>query len=107
MKIISHRGNINGRNAQKENTLKQIIKCIEMGYDVEVDIRRRGNKFYLGHDKEDMIIEENQLFELSEKLWIHCKDLNSLSWFVGTNNNLFNFFWHEKDQYISFTRVEF
>ena len=38
MKLIAHRGNINGPNPETENTVNQIDKCIEEGYDVEIDL---------------------------------------------------------------------
>ena len=47
MKIIAHRANINGSNLGSENRLSQIKKCINFGYDVEVDIRFHENKLYL------------------------------------------------------------
>ena len=50
MKIIAHRANINGSNSSNENRLSQIRKCIELGYDIEIDIRFLINKLYLGHD---------------------------------------------------------
>ena len=39
MKLIAHRANINGPDSSTENSPDQIDKCIEQGYDVEVDIR--------------------------------------------------------------------
>ena len=39
MKIIAHRANINGSNSSNENRLSQIRKCIELGYEVDIDIR--------------------------------------------------------------------
>ena len=38
MKIISHRGNLNGPNKNLENRLDTIEKAIQLGFDVEVDI---------------------------------------------------------------------
>ena len=49
IKYIAHRGNINGPST-KENHPEQIIKCIQMGYDVEIDIRYINYNIYLGHD---------------------------------------------------------
>ena len=39
MKIISHRGNINGIIPEKENRPSYIDSAIGCGYEVEVDIR--------------------------------------------------------------------
>ena len=38
MKLISHRGNLNGRIPERENHPDYIDEAIEAGYDVEIDI---------------------------------------------------------------------
>ena len=38
MKLIAHKGNIDGPNSVTENHPDQIDKCIAEGYDVEVDL---------------------------------------------------------------------
>ena len=35
---ISHRGNVNGPDLEKENTIEQIFIAIGKGFDVEVDV---------------------------------------------------------------------
>ena len=64
MKIIAHRANINGSNFASENRLSQIKKCIELGYDIEIDIRFLNNKLYLGHDNPQEIISEDEIMYL-------------------------------------------
>ena len=98
MKIIAHRANINGSNLASENRLSQIKKCIELGYEVEIDIRFQKNKLYLGHDYPQEIISEDELFEIKESCWIHCKNLEAMNYFnkLGT---IYNYFWHENDKY--------
>ena len=39
MKIISHRGNLNGPSKELENNVSQIEQCLQMGYDVEIDFQ--------------------------------------------------------------------
>ena len=39
MKIIAHRGNINGSNPLTENQPETIDKAIELGFDVEVEYK--------------------------------------------------------------------
>jgi len=51
MRLISHRGNINGKFESYENEPNYIDLAIKKGYDVEVDIWYIGNILYLGHDK--------------------------------------------------------
>ena len=51
MKLISHRGNINGKHEGFENNPNYIDTAIEQGYDVEVDIWFISETFFLGHDE--------------------------------------------------------
>ena len=46
MFLISHRGNINGINNKKENDPDYINRAIELGYDVEIDVRTKNNQFF-------------------------------------------------------------
>ena len=50
MYLISHRGNLNGIQKNRENSPSYINEAIEKGYNVEVDVRYEKNKFFLGHD---------------------------------------------------------
>ena len=47
MKFISHRGNIETINAEEENNPTYIEKAIQLGFDVEIDLRVENNKLYL------------------------------------------------------------
>ena len=100
MKLIAHKGNVNGPDPSTENTPEQIDWCIEKGYDVEVDIRYNPetDKFYLGHDGPDSVVNWWWLAGRQENLWIHCKDLTTLHEFV-TNTGGYNYFWHQGDDY--------
>ena len=51
MKLISHRGNIAGKNFELENRPDYISNAIKLGYDCEIDVWLIKNKIYLGHDK--------------------------------------------------------
>ena len=98
MKIIAHRANINGPNITKENQKSSIKDCIDLGYDVEIDIRLLDGRLYLGHDKPEVIITKEELRIIKNKAWIHCKNLEALSFFRQIDEE-FNYFWHEKDSY--------
>ena len=100
MKLIAHKGNVNGPDPSTENTPEKIDWCIENGYDVEVDIRYspETDKFYLGHDGPDSEVNWWWLAGRQANLWIHCKDLTTLHEFV-TNTSGFNYFWHQGDDY--------
>tara|TARA_Y100001968_G_scaffold250685_1_gene235780 strand:- start:1647 stop:2120 length:474 start_codon:yes stop_codon:yes gene_type:complete len=100
MRIIAHRANKNGSNPQTENKMESIYKSIESGFDVEIDIRMIQDILYLGHDLPENTISLDQIDELSEYLWIHCKNLEALQYFSEkSNNNKYNYFWHDKDAY--------
>ena len=98
MKLIAHRGNINGRMESWENEPSYIDLAISKGYDVEVDIWYKDNIFWLGHDKPEYGIDFRWLRDRNSKLWIHCKNIEAMTYF---NSNFemfpFNYFWHEND----------
>lgn len=98
MKIIAHRANINGPNHKYENKISNIEKCIEFGWDVEIDIRFINEKFYLGHDDPCDSINLEDLRLIKNKAWIHCKNLEALSIFNMMKEE-FNYFWHQNDSY--------
>ena len=98
MKMISHRGNLAGPDLSTENSPKQIEKCLELGFDCEVDLRIRNSEPYLGHDSPQYSISLDWLASKSHMLWIHCKDSDSLI-FLRKADTKFNFFWHENDKH--------
>lgn len=95
MILISHRGNTNGKQPSAENRPDYIDEAIGFGFDVEIDIRCIGDDLYLGHDTPDYLIPFSWLEERKDKLWIHCKDVESVQFFTMKDD--FNYFWHEKD----------
>lgn len=96
MLIISHRGNLNGSNPLTENKPEYIIKAIELGFHVEIDIHVINNNIYLGHDYPKYLIDIKFLKQYKKFLWIHCKNFEALNYFVGSD---FNYFWHQEDDY--------
>jgi hypothetical protein len=97
MIFISHRGNINGRIVDRENHPDYIDLAISEGYDVEIDVWFDDGILSLGHDNPDFEIDINWLESRKEKLWIHCKNVESVVYFSKTETN-FNFFYHENDK---------
>jgi hypothetical protein len=95
---ISHRGNLHGPNACLENTPKYIIEAIKHGFDVEIDVWLYKNKWYLGHDEPKVLTDLNFFKNFCDRLWIHCKNLQALSFFIE-NKSLNNYFWHDTDKY--------
>jgi hypothetical protein len=98
VKLIAHRGNISGPNSDEENNPSYIDTALKMSYDVEIDLRYEDQKFYLGHDQAQYKVSEIWLIERKNNLWIHCKDLNSLSALSETEID-FNYFWHQNDDF--------
>jgi hypothetical protein len=96
MILISHRGNINGRLDSWENEPTYIDLAISKGYDVEIDVWYKDNMLWLGHDKPEYGVDFKWFHDRINKLWIHCKNVESIVHFKESNHN-FNFFWHQED----------
>jgi len=111
MIFISHRGNIERRDPERENTWAYIMAAIEKGYDVEVDLwaRRRamgGIQFGLGHDAP--MEEVHPSFLLNRGLWIHCKNAEAMFALHQMRRDVphLNYFFHDKDD-ITYTSQGF
>ena len=100
MKFISHRGNLTGPSLL-ENSPAQIEKCIKLGFDVEVDLWHEDHHYYLGHDESQYYVPMTWLVKWKDKLWIHCKNPQSLFYMMDKNKDFdgFNFFYHNNDDY--------
>lgn len=96
MKLISHRGNINGRLESYENEPNYIDLAISKGYDVEIDIWYKDNMLWLGHDKPDYRIDFHFIRDRISKVWVHCKNIEAVLYFKECNYDV-NYFWHEND----------
>jgi hypothetical protein len=97
MKFIAHRGNLNGKQPDLENSPKFIDFAISKGFDVEIDLRSDENKnIYLGHDTLDHQINNSFLIDRKDNLWIHCKDRQA---FDICLQYALNCFWHTNDDY--------
>ena len=97
MKIIAHRGLIDGPNKDIENNPFQIQRTLNLGYDCEIDLWVQDSKFYLGHDYPQYQVTED--FLRNDKFWIHAKNINALYWLSNQANEI-NYFWHDVDRYI-------
>lgn len=92
MFLISHRGNISGKLPERENTVDYIQEALGLGYDVEVDVWKTGNEFYLGHDGPETLIKLE--FLRNDKLWCHAKNMDSLAAMMSESIHCF---WHQTD----------
>jgi len=91
MKIISHRGNLNGVNKELENNPQHLIEVTKR-FDVEVDVWFVDNRWFLGHDEPHYEVEYNFF---TDKMWLHCKNLEAC---CQLTNSVLNWFWHENDK---------
>jgi len=104
MKYISHRGNINGKKLEKENSPDYIQEALDKGYDVEIDVWYINNEYFFGHDEPKYKIDDiEKLYKKDfEKLWLHCKNLEALyemSFLKLWKYKYSNFFWHQNDDF--------
>ncbi len=92
---IAHRGNFWGRNEKLENSPDYIEEAIRQGYHVEIDVRRVGYKWLLGHDTPDYEVRTS--FLQNNRLWVHAKDFETL--FALKQYPDIHCFWHDKDDF--------
>jgi hypothetical protein len=96
MKLIAHRGLMNGFDSINENTTKQIELALKEGFDAEVDVWWHNGKWWLGHD----LPREQVSFSFlkTKGLWIHCKNELALETLSEAKKKL-HYFWHQTDNY--------
>ena len=94
--IVAHRANLHGPSREYENRISSITNCINLGFDVEVDVRFFEGELYLGHDEPQEKTDMDFLSAFARNLWIHCKDIHSLHYLL--NNDQLNCFFHDVDE---------
>jgi hypothetical protein len=99
MILISHRGNLTGKNPKRENHPDYIKEAILKGFQVEIDIWFDKNRFKLGHDFPQYEFSFDLIRNHSDKLWIHCKNLDAISQLneLDRKGIYINYFWHQND----------
>jgi hypothetical protein len=75
--IISHRGNLYGRNELLENSPEYILAALDEGFDVEIDVWGISDQLFLGHDAPQHPIDHQ--FLTDPRLWIHCKNVDGMN----------------------------
>ena len=96
--LISHRGNLNGRIPERENTSEYIIEAIQAGFNVEIDVRMHKGILHLGHDKPEEIVPFTFFLEpLKDFIWFHCKDYESLLFLMQEKKYTYKCFIHDKE----------
>ena len=75
MILISHRGNIDGKNPQYENGQRYCEEAINAGYNVEIDVWFT-DTWCTGHDRPQYRVDPD--FFLKEEVWCHAKNIEAL-----------------------------
>jgi len=94
MKIISHRGNLDGRKPDCENNPIYIQQALDLGFDVEVDVWYVDGEFFLGHDAPTYRVDPRWFS--GKALWCHAKNQKALEEMIVSED--ITCFWHESDK---------
>lgn len=100
MKFISHRGNIDSIEKEWENHPDKIKYCLNQQYDVEIDVWKIKEQFFLGHDEPQHKIELD--FLINDKFWCHAKNLDAFYEMLKIKE--INCFWHQEDDFTLTTK---
>jgi len=95
MKFISHRGNIDGPEPEKENHPDYIRDALKKKFDVEIDIWLKNEKLYLGHNEPQYEIDVE--FLKNPHFWCHAKNTEALG--LMRQHADIHCFWHQDDDY--------
>lgn len=96
MILISHRGNIDGKNPNEENSVSYIQKALKSGYDVEIDVWYVDDKWYLGHDGPQYKVKYD--FLTLDGLWLHAKNGDALYHLLRDRDC--NVFYHTDEDWV-------
>lgn len=95
--IISHRGNLNGPNKVEENKPNNILDVLKhTKFNVEIDIWKLGNRYYIGHDYPESIFNLEAILEYNNRILFHAKNLQALEELTIRKLHVF---WHENDDF--------
>ena len=95
MKVISHRGNLIGKDLKRENNPIYVKQLLQKGMDVEVDVWWARGKWFLGHDFP--LHRVSKSFLSLEGLWCHAKNQQALTKMIRKKK--IHCFWHQNDDY--------
>jgi hypothetical protein len=96
MILISHRGNINGKNPERENSPDYILEALKLGYNIEIDVWYTDDGWYFGHDEPIYKSDPQNFMWYYDKLWWHCKNLQALK---KIREYRYHHFFHQKDDF--------
>lgn len=96
MKLISHRGNVSFIDMSQENSTSYIQQAIDLGFDVEMDVRKIGEELFLGHDTPDYLVSLDWLLDRKDSLWVHTKNFAALQYLIDKDLRTF---YHQKEDH--------
>lgn len=96
MRLIAHRGLMEGPNSEIENDPAQIEKALVYGFNVEVDVWFVDGEWFTGHDKPTYKVSLEWL--KNQNFWIHCKNEAAFEEMTYISPQL-HYFWHQTDCY--------
>jgi hypothetical protein len=99
--FYAHRGNLEGRIAERENQPDYIDEAIAEGYGVEVDLWKIDDRVYLGHDDGQYDIDLKWLQDREQFLLVHTKNREALDFCL---RNKLHAFWHTDEDYVITTQ---
>ena len=92
MILISHRGNLEGPNPERENHPDYIEEALQRVSSVEVDVWYQNDVWLLGHDEPKYEIGSD--FFYNNSLWFHAKNIEALKQMAMMG---VHYFWHQHD----------
>ena len=91
MKLIAHRGNLNGKNPFYENSPKYCQEAIDKGFDVEIDIWYT-DTWWTGHHRPSYRVDTD--FLKMKEVWCHAKNIEALKRLLDLGAHCF---FHQND----------
>ena len=91
MILISHRGNIDGRNPIYENSDKYCQTAIDKGFNVEIDVWYT-DTWWTGHDRPGYRVDTD--FLKKKEVWCHAKNIGALKRLLDLGAHCF---FHQND----------
>lgn len=97
MRFYAHRGNLEGRIAERENQPDYIDEALSAGYGAEIDLWMDGDRLYLGHDDGQYDINSDWLEQRKLFLLVHTKNREALDYCLKRDLHAF---WHTDEDYV-------
>lgn len=95
--IIAHRGLLDGPDTVLQNRPDQVMKAFGFGFQVEIDVWYIDGKWFLGHDGPEHSVDWSFMYDNSNQLWIHCKNLDAFFKLKSDITHQLNYFFHDSD----------